>query len=438
MYVGEHLLDRLQELERTQWYAPEDLRELQWRKLERLLAHCYQNVPYYQEMFDEQGVRPEDVQNLDDFRRLPVLTKPILRHNLYALLAQDKARPFRKLVSSGSTGLPLQVQISREANSHRLAAQTRGWRWWGWDIGERSVWLWGTPTAERTQGLKAKLKGIKRRCVDNARHFSVHDLTPASMREYYRRMCEFRPQFMYGYTSSLYAFARFLRDDGLDGRAIGLEAVCTSCEVLYPHQRRMIEEVFGCPSFDEYGCCEVGVMAMQCPEGNMHLISENTLVEFLVDGQPAEPGQMAQVVVTDLNDYHLPLLRYRLGDVGCYVEGTCSCGRGLPLMEVSIGRELDMIHLRNGKSLHPHILYLNYEGALLNNVEGYKIIQQDLTRFLIQVEAVPGSEGLIAREFTTLVKKRLGEDVLVECQFLSHIPREESGKLRYFISQIGG
>jgi hypothetical protein len=107
-------------------------------------------------------------------------------------------------------------------------------------------------------------------------------------------------------------------------------------------------------------------------------------------------------------------------------------------MEVSIGRELDMIHLRNGKSLHPHILYLNYEGALLNNVEGYKIIQQDLTRFLIQVEAVPGSEGLIAREFTTLVKKRLGEDVLVECQFLSHIPREESGKLRYFISQIGG
>jgi phenylacetate-CoA ligase len=438
MYVGEHLLDRLQDLEQTQWYPSDHVQELQWRKVKTLLAHCYHNVPYYHEMFEQLGIHPDDVKDLEDFRRLPVLTKPVLRNNLYALLAQDKARPFRKLVSSGSTGLPLQVQISREANSHRLAAQVRGWRWWGWDIGEPSVWLWGTPTAERTTSFHAKLKGVKRRWVDNARHFSVHDLTPESMRDYYQRMCQFQPRLMYGYTSSLYEFARFILEDGLDGSAMGLEAVCTSCEVLYPHQRRVIEEAFACSTFDEYGCCEVGVLAMQCPEGNMHLTSENALVEFLVDGQPAHPGQMARVVVTDLNDYHLPLLRYSLGDVGCYAEGTCACGRGLPLMEISIGRELDMIHLRNGKSLHPHILYLNYEGALLDNVEGYKIIQQALDRFLIQVEAVPGSEGVITREFTALVQERLGQDVRVECQFLPHIPREESGKLRYFVSNIGG
>lgn len=428
--IGERALACLKELEQTQWYSLSQLRDLQLRKLKGLLAHCYDNVPYYRALFDELAIKPEDIKGMDDFRRLPFLTKHELRHNLPQILAQDRGRPFIRERTSGSSGIPTEVQIDRLTSAYHFAAQARGRRWWGWDIGEKNVWLWGS------LGPWHEVRRFKRRLADNTILFSVYDLGPRSMRDYYQRMRHFKPRFMYGFTSALYALAKFVKEDGLDGRALGLKGVCTTSEILYPHQREMIETAFGCPVINEYGCTEVGIIAFQCPEGGMHLSSENILVEFIRDGKPAQPGQMASIVVTDLNNRRMPLVRYRTGDVGCYSARLCPCGRGLPLMEVSVGREVDLIRLRNGKVLHPETLTLPHDSLLFEKIRQYKIFQRSLSLFFIQIEAEPGSESLVTNGFSRFVRDKLGEEVAVEFEFVECIPRERSGKLRYFVSEL--
>ena len=429
--IGERVLDCLQELERTQWHSPSQLQDLQWRKLRELLAHCYDNVPYYHALFDRLAIKPENVKDMDDFRRLPLLTKRELRHNRPQMVAQDRRRPFVTDRTSGSSGMPTEVQIDRLASAYHFAAQARGRRWWGWDVGERHAWLVGS------LGPMHTVRRLKRRLVDNTILFSVYDLNPQSMRNYYDQMRRSKVRFLYGFTSAAYAWAGLLKEDGLDGLVLGLKGVCTTSEVLYPHQREMIEAVFGCPVVNEYGCCEVGLIAFQCPEGGMHLASENILVEFVKNGKPAEPGQMASIVVTDLDNYRMPLVRYCVGDVGSYSVQLCPCGRGLPLMEVSIGREWDLIRLEDGRTLHPDILHLSHGNSILfENIRQYKVFQRSLSHFFIQIEAKPGSESLVTDAFSTFVRDKLGEAITVDFEFVEQIPREKSGKLRYFVSEV--
>jgi phenylacetate-CoA ligase len=146
---------------------------------------------------------------------------------------------------------------------------------------------------------------------------------------------------------------------------------------------------------------------------------------------------MATIVVTDLNNYRMPLVRYALGDVGCWKDGACDCGRGLPLMEISVGRVGDLIHLPNGRRLHPDLLDLPHDdGVLFDNVRQYRIVQQSLTDFSIQVAVRPGSEGVVRECFARFVKERLGEEVRLNFAFPAEIPRERSGKLRYFVSAL--
>ena len=128
--IGEKVVDCLQELDRTQWYSPSQLQALQWRKLERLLAHCYNNVPHYRALFDKLDMKPEDIKDMDDFRKLPLLTKRELRRDMPPMVAQDRRRRYVTDRTSGSSGIPTEVQIDRQASAYHFAAQARGRRWW--------------------------------------------------------------------------------------------------------------------------------------------------------------------------------------------------------------------------------------------------------------------------------------------------------------------
>jgi phenylacetate-CoA ligase len=430
--IGERVLDCLQDLERTQWYSPFQLRDLQWAKLKRLLIYCYDNVPYYRAVFDKLDIKPEDVKDMDDFRRLPLLSKGKLRRNRTQMLAKGGTHRYVTDRTSGSSGIPTEVQISRLASAYHFAAQVRGRGWWGWNIGAAHAWLWGS------LGTMQSLRKLKRHFADNTTLFlSVYDLGPESVTRYFRQMRRHRVQFVYGFSSALYALARGIKECNLDGQALGLKGVCSTSEVLYPYQRQMMEKLFGCPVMNEYGCVEVGIIAFECPEGGMHLCSENVLVEFVKDGEPANPGQTASIIVTDLMNYRMPLIRYRVGDVGRHSADVCFCGRGLPLMEVSIGREWDLIRLEDGRILHPDILHLPHDNSVLfEKVRQYKVHQRSLSHFSIQIEAEPDSESLLRDAFSEFVRDKLGESISIEIEYVERIPREKSGKLRYFVSDI--
>lgn len=424
----------LHELEASQWYSPSQLRELQRKKLRKLLAHCSKNVPYYQKLFARLSLKPENLETAEDLQKIPILEKEELRKNIEQMKAIDKERAFGIQRTSSSTGTPLTIPVDRVSLDYGKAAKRRSRRWWGWDIGARNVKLMGVPDIEKIDRKTI----IRDHLCQNRILLHSYDLTEDTMQRYYEKLRRFKVEFAYGFPSALYTFATFLRETRSDASKLKIKGICTAGEILYDFQRDLIQSVFGCPVFEEYGCSELILIAHQCPAGRMHLASENVFVEFILNGNPKSPEELGDIIITDLNNYYLPLVRYRTGDKGKGIEGECSCGRGLPLMGKIVGRDNDMIILENGKLVHPMLFTEILEGLMKrgNQVRQFRVIQKSKKDFLVSIVVENGQESIIADYFSKMARQYLENNVHFNFEFVDSIPREKSGKLRFFISEI--
>jgi len=203
---------------------------------------------------------------------------------------------------------------------------------------------------------------------------------------------------------------------------------------MYPHHQDLFDKVFKCPVVDEYGSSENGIIAFQCKEGSMHVMADHLAVEFVDEaGQRVKPGELGRIVITDLNGYAMPLIRYEIGDMGRYTEQACSCGVTLPVMDIIEGRKEDFIRTREGKLIHAaYLCYTLKDDA----VHEFKMYQKDLNRFLVQIVKSNKFNADSQKKLEHKLRTALGDSVVFEFQFLERIPREASGKLRYFISEI--
>jgi phenylacetate-CoA ligase len=206
--------------------------------------------------------------------------------------------------------------------------------------------------------------------------------------------------------------------------------------ILHDWQRRVIEEAFASKVTNRYGCEEVSLIACECErhEG-LHVNSDSVYVEILRDGQPAAPGEEGSVVVTDLTNRGMPILRYQVGDVSAWAESACSCGRGLPLLKRVEGREADYVTTRSGDLISGISLTENF-AMLIPGIAQLQIVQETVDRFLFRIvrspEFVPASLDRIAE----LVSTRFGPDATYECEYVESIPQEPSGKYRFCISRV--
>jgi phenylacetate-CoA ligase len=265
-------------------------------------------------------------------------------------------------------------------------------------------------------------------------------MSESSMRKYYEKLCSWRPEYLYGYPSALCRFAEFICENQLDTTEIGMRAVICSSEVLYNQQRRLLERTFHCRVINDYGCAECGVLACECPEGNMHINSDHVFIEFInSDGTPASPGEVGEIVITDLHDFSYPLIRYRLGDVGSPSIQTCPCGRGLPLMDIIQGRISDLIVATDGRLVQDEIL--NHVSRRIESRHGkgikqFKAIQKSREHIVFLI--VKGAD--FTEDYLQLLDQKLheylGEAMNITYEYVEDIPLEKSGKLRYFVSEI--
>lgn len=424
----------LRELEDTQWYSSEKLKEIQWEKLKELIKHCYKNVPYYNYLFNSISLKPNDIKNIEDLDKIPILTKNKLQENLNLLIAKDKDRSFYIHSSSGSTGIPHTVYVDKRAESYRLASLFRARRWWGWDLGNKTILLGGG--FESKQSLR---EVIRAHICENRKTLYAFNITKESFKKYYLTMKRFRPEYLYGFASAFYALAQLFDENGFDASELRIHGIITMSEILYEYQRKFIESTFNCPVINQYGCSETGVISFQCPEGSMHLTNENHIIEFISNQRSALPGELGDIIITDLNNYVMPLIRYKLGDFGSFNQKRCSCGRGLPAMEINIGREFDLVVLKNGKLVLPMIF--NFIGIHLieeckGKIKQFRVIQKAEDSFLLQIVAELGFEPTAKEFFTNAFKDKLGDYGKLDFNFVDEIPKESSGKVRYFISEI--
>ncbi len=344
--LGGGTLEYMRQWERTQWLVPDELRQMQLDKLKNLLEHAAASVPYYRRTFRTIGFEPGDLKEISDLAGLPVLDKSILREHRDEFVTEGLTEKLRIAKTGGSTGEPLAFPVGNSQRAAAVANMARCRRWWDIETGERAVNIWGhsrfikeTPRQRVGKAVAAVKNRLLNRIV-----CSAYDLGDQSMHRYWKRIERFRPAFIIGYATSLYTFADFLTRNSLPGRTLGLKAVISTAEVLYDWQREALAAAFGAPVVNEYGMCEAGILAYECPKGSMHLMDEAFVVEIL----PVEGSPSGDIVITELENPAAPLIRYNTKDMAGRVEGKCECGRGLSRLTPIEGRAYDIIYAADG------------------------------------------------------------------------------------------
>lgn len=418
------------ELEESQWWKPEAINALRLERLQAMLTAVGQNVPYYRDLFRDSGFSPASVRSLDDLARLPFLTKSIIRAQ-GDRLKSDKAVGLARFNTGGSSGEPLIFFIGPGRVSHDVASKWRATRWWDVDIGDPEIVVWGSPIELGTQD---RIRAV-RDTILRTELLPAFEMSDAKLDQFVDRIIEVRPKMLFGYPSAFTHIARHALKRGRAMDQLGIKVAFVTSERLYDEQRDIIAKTFNCPVANGYGSRDAGFIAHQCPSGNMHITAEDIIVE-IVDGQgrPLPPGQSGEIVVTHLATGDFPFIRYRTGDVATLDDQPCACGRGLPLLKDIQGRTTDFVVAADGTVMHG--LALVYIIRDLPGVEFFKVIQHTLGRTEVQLVVGPAFDRGHVPGIISGFKRRLGDNVQVDVNFVPEIAPEKSGKYRYIVSHI--
>ena len=421
----------LREYERSQWLAPEQLAQLQWRKLERLLEHCWREVPYYRRRWSDAGANPGDIRSFADYARLPVLTKDDIRANFDDLHAQSWRGRLLYKTTGGSTGEPMRFGYTRESYDRRIAAMWRGYAWAGARMGRRTLYLWGAPIGSplRSHAIKDRVY----HAAFNRRMLNAFLMSESRMREYAAEIDAFRPEVVVGYVGPLVRMAEWILASGHPIHRP--QAVLGAAEALHPAQRATLEQAFGCPVFNTYGCREFMLIASECERRDgLHMTADHLRVEL--DGLRTTPAgePVGEVVVTDLHNYGMPLLRYGNGDLATPSQARCSCGRPLPLLASVDGRKLDALRTPDGRFVPGE--YIVYAFLYATGIRRYQVVQKQLDRFDITLVRDHDFDESVVAHVSAELKKVVGEQVSLHFHFADEIPLTTTGKQRVTVSEL--
>lgn len=418
------------DLELTQWWTPDDLEALRVERLRVLLVEAGRHVPYYRRCFERIGFEPSTLSSVADLRRLPTLTKADIRANSSAL-RHAKAGHLVRSSTGGSSGEPLSFLIGSERVSHDVAAKWRATRWFGVDIGDPEVVLWGSPIELGAQDLLRRLRDKLMRST----LLSAFDMTVANLDRYLAAIRQKRPRMLFGYPYSMTHLAEHAQRRGVALDDLGIKVVFVTSELLYPHQRETIARVFGCAVANGYGGRDAGFIGHECPAGGMHITAEDIIVETIDEfNQPVAPGQPGEVTVTHLATRDYPFIRYRTGDIAVLDDRQCACGRGLPMLRDLQGRTNDFLLATDGRSVPcGAFTYLVRDIA---GVESFKVVQESITLTRISLVIGAGFDLTSIQALTDGFRRRLGSDVKVEIEFVAAVLAESTGKFRYITSKV--
>lgn len=417
-------------LERTQWLSAEQIRQIQVERLGQLLRHAQQHVPYYHELFEQIGFDSNNVESLDVLHQLPFLDKAVIREN-YQKLKSNIPSGLAKFNTGGSSGQPLNFFIGIERVSHDVAAKWRATRWWGVDIGDPEIVVWGSPIE---LGAQDKVRLIRDKLL-RTRLLPAFELSNEKLLNFLQEIKRVKPKMLFGYPSALARIAKYAIEEGIDMTQAGVKVTFVTSEYLYNEQRELIEKCFACPVANGYGGRDAGFIAHECPAGNMHITAEDIVVEIIdSDGEVLKNGQPGEIVVTHLATSGYPFIRYKTGDVGILDDKTCSCGRGLPLLKEIQGRTSDFVVSQAGSVIHGSAL--RYILREFTNILEYKIIQEtiELTRVMLAVDSSFDREN--EKQVIAGFKTSLGEAVEIKIEYVDKVPAEKSGKFRFVISHV--
>ena len=427
---GSPYLNICRTLEKDNNRSIDETHFIQAQKLKEIVQHAWDHTQYYREKWQTIGFKPEDLRSMDDLAQLPMLTKDDIRRQKNRMVAANIPR--EKLIpkkTSGSTGVSLDFFIDDDSMQWKRGCTLYFDQWSGWQVGDKIAAIWGNPTH------RANWRALVRNALlERYDYLDTLKMSEREMLDFYQRQMRRKPTLLFGHAHSIFLLASFLQQNNLE--PFRPKGIISTCMVLHDFERKRIEATFGCKMFNRYGCEEVSLIACECgAHEGLHLNLNTLIVEYIKDGRAAKAGEPGAIVVTDLTNYGMPFIRYKVGDVGTPSAKQCSCGRSLPLMESLEGRVADYVVTPEGNLISGISLTENF-AMQLPEIKQLQIIQEERDFMVFKVVKGEAFSAGSEEKIKSLALERFGANVRFKVEYVGHIPQEANGKYRFCKSKV--
>ena len=433
IYRGTSVMKKTRFLQKSQWWDAEKLQSFQLEKLQALVAHAYQNVPYYRRLFSQRGIAPSDIKDLADLAKIPVLTKSDVRQFKEELVAINyRGEELLSGRTGGSTGEPLQFFNDRNTVSWAWGAMNRYYEWTGMRIGEGRFDIGGGSLGGfLSKGLARDTLRSIQRWLQKGAFYPVFSLDKAMAREIAESAKARGIRVFRGYPSGLYVLAKYAEAEGLDFKDVRI--IQSTSERVYPHQREVIESNLTADMYDQYGAAEILSIAAQCEKKKAyHVFDEHVIVED--DRTLSSTNGRVPAIITDLDNFAMPFIRYEVGDILNFKGASCTCGRGLSVIGKVEGRTHDFLTATDGRPIAGEFI-----PHLFQKVRGFdRYFIHQVSRAEIVVSIVANEDYNVSEidELARLMKEHLGQDMEIRFESVDRIGLSSTGKLQFIKSEV--
>lgn len=418
------------ELLANQQSSSDEISEINWIKRKRLLEFAYAHSPFYRERFDEMGLLPADIRCREDWHLVPILTKQNLRDSFAEIVVSGiEPRYCEESTTGGSTGQPTKVYHDR-----RFPKEILGWRamhWWGHSPGDNVAFSYRMPARSLARQTLNTLMWWPTRRI----WLDASNMSPEATSSFLVNFNRMQPSLLVGYVGAVSHLAEVAAVHEL--KMHSPRSVWVTSAPLSQVQRRLIERVFQSPVCDQYGCSEVFWLACQCPgRQGLHVFSDSRHLEAVTeDDRLCADGHAGRLLVTDLENYVFPILRYENGDRGHVLQGQCSCGLPFPMLAPIQGRISENLRLPNGTVIGGEFLttlFDDYPEAVL----AFQVYQRkDYSIVLRVIPGHSGSNDSVLERVRMGLADRIRDNVAVDLEITDSIPSDR-GKTRYIVSDV--
>jgi len=422
---GKNISEYYKLYDKTQWYSKTEMEEFQLKKLQALINHCYINVPYYTEVMKKNNLVPSDIKQIKDLDKFPILTKEIIKENYdkFYPLNIEQLKGVKTSQTGGTTGNILYKRNDAKTRSSVWGSYKRFYDWMGIKENDRDFSYWGGHVLGH--GLKKKISEFVARKLKNTIFINAYDTRSETFNDIVSILNNKSIELIRSYPQALYTLALKLKKHGYK---FSIKAIMTTSEPLMPQHRILFKDVFGAESFDQYGCGEIGAIAYECSEHQgLHITEERVIVES---------NEKDELLITDLDNYSMPYIRYWNADQATFADTDCACGRKSKVIKQVLGRTCDYLNGVNGETLHWayfwHLLF-DTEIAIKRDFKKFQIVQKskDLIIFRIVGEKLSEEDEFI---LISMIREKMG-NMGIEFTYEKDIENTKSGKYRPVINE---
>jgi len=417
----------------SQHWNDKDIKELQTKKLNFLVEFCINNNEFYKKKYSHLLNSKFNIKNLDDLKRLPILTKTDLRLN--SLLSNNlNMKRVSNAKTGGTTGPPTVIYKNVNTRSIAWGAWYRWYNWMGIKQGDPCMTLWGAPlvlSKSSSVNIYARLTSF----IENDYRVNSFNINNLTIDKIIDNLFYYKPIIIRGYLSAILQLADYMNEYNIKYEP---KCISTTSETLLPPFRKYIEKTFNCLVYDQYASTEISGVAFECSsQKGLHITSEHVIVEILDDNNQPIYDKKGRIIITDLDNRAMPFIRYEIGDIGILSTEKCTCGINLPLLKSIEGRLADNIILKDGSKVHGvfftdimHELKTDFDDTKISR---FQAVQNKIGYLEFRLESSISNNHRYCKDLKKALIPFFND---IDIKTFQKLENEKSGKFKFVISDL--